>query len=61
MYHKMDYIHNMSWDTPTNIVAIEFRAYVLNGFVSILEKLRADWNTYLGFLKLAYENILKHV
>lgn len=39
VYHKMDYIQNMSQETPTEIIAIEFHAYVLNGFVSFLEKL----------------------
>lgn len=61
LYHKMDCIQNMSYDTLTNIAAIEFHAYFLNGLVSILEKLRAGWNTYLGFLKLSYVDILEHV
>lgn len=61
VYYKLDYIQNMSPETPTEIAAIEFHAYVLNRFISILEKLRAGWNTYLGFLKMAYVDILKHV
>lgn len=61
IYHKIECIHNMSQVTPTYIVAIEFHAYILNGFVLILEKLRASWNTYLGFLKMAYVDILNHV